>query len=393
MGQTGGIVARFDRYMLSQLMVLFGFFALVLVSVYWVNRAVKLFDQLIADGHSAMVFLEFSALTLPKVIGQILPMAAFAAAVYVTNRLSSESELTVMQSTGFSPWRLARPVVYFGAIAAVMMTILTHFLIPASLTQLREREIEISGSVSARLLREGTFLHPTRGVTFYIREISPQGELRDVFLSDRRKSERPVTYTAERAYLVRDQKGAEESVRLVMVDGMAQILGSGSQTLSTTNFADFSYDISGLIKRAGPLSPRIELMSTRDLLRDPAAAAKLGNTTKARALEEAHKRFNQAILCACAALIGFATLLVGGFSRFGVGRQIVAALFLIVVVMLVESAVTAPLRANAALWPLVYAPSVAGFSIAAALLARAAHPFGFRRRAASQDTDIAEGTT
>jgi lipopolysaccharide export system permease protein len=46
-------VARFDRYMLSQLMVSFGLFALVLVLVYWINRAVRLFDQIIASGESA----------------------------------------------------------------------------------------------------------------------------------------------------------------------------------------------------------------------------------------------------------------------------------------------------------------------------------------------------
>ena len=49
-------------------------------------------------------------LTLPGVIGVVLPIAAFAGAVYVTNRLSTESELTVMQATGYSPYRLIRPV-------------------------------------------------------------------------------------------------------------------------------------------------------------------------------------------------------------------------------------------------------------------------------------------
>ena len=66
--------------MLSQLMMLFGFFALVLVAVYWVNRAVQLFDRLIADGQSAWTFLEFTALTLPYVIRIVLPSAATAAA-------------------------------------------------------------------------------------------------------------------------------------------------------------------------------------------------------------------------------------------------------------------------------------------------------------------------
>ncbi|MCU0903725.1 MAG: LptF/LptG family permease, partial [Tabrizicola sp.] len=66
-GASSG-VSRFDRYLLSQFLALFGFFALVLVAVYWVNRAVGLFDQLIGDGQSALVFLEFSILTLPNAI-------------------------------------------------------------------------------------------------------------------------------------------------------------------------------------------------------------------------------------------------------------------------------------------------------------------------------------
>ena len=102
--------------MLSQLLALFGFFSLVLVAVYWINRAVGLFDKLIGDGQSSLVFLEFSLLTLPFVIRLVLPISAFAATVYVTNRLTSESELVVMQATGFSAFRLARPVLYFGQI-------------------------------------------------------------------------------------------------------------------------------------------------------------------------------------------------------------------------------------------------------------------------------------
>ena len=82
--------------MLSQLLLFFGFFALVLVAVFWISRAVRLFDRLIADGQSTLVFLEFTALGLPRIILLVLPLATFAAAVYVTNRLRNESELTVM---------------------------------------------------------------------------------------------------------------------------------------------------------------------------------------------------------------------------------------------------------------------------------------------------------
>ena len=367
----GSDLPRFDRYMLSQLMVLFGFFALVLVAVYWVNRAVILFDRLIADGHSALVFLEFSALSLPSVIALVLPVASFAAAVYVTNRLMGDSELTVVQATGYSPWRLARPVFVFGLIVALMMSILTHFLVPASILQLKEREVEISGSVSARLLREGAFLHPGPGVTFFIREITPEGELRDVFMSDRRQDDREVTYTAERAYVVQSDEGP----RLVMIQGLAQTLRDNTNALSTTLFENFTYDISNLITQNENANLRPRHLATWDMITRPDEMAKLTRVDRARINEELHGRFQQALLGVVAAMIGFATLLTGSFSRFGVGRQIVVAIFLLVVVKLVESAVTDPTRDIAAAWPLVYLPSVVGLMIAGLVLHIAARPF------------------
>ena len=106
-------MARFDRYMLSQLLLFFGFFALVLVAVFWINRAVRLFDRLIADGQSLWVFLEFTALGLPGLILQVLPLAAFAGTVYVMNRLAAESEIIVelfLLSSGCSVDDLLCPV-------------------------------------------------------------------------------------------------------------------------------------------------------------------------------------------------------------------------------------------------------------------------------------------
>ncbi len=209
-------MAKFDRYMLSQLLVLFGFFSLVLVAVFWINRAVVLFDRLIGDGQTALVFLEFSALGMPKLISTVLPLSTFAAAVYVTNRLNNESELTVVQAAGSGPFRLARPILVFGIISALMMSILANILVPAAQAQLSERESEITQNVTARLLTEGVFLHPASGVTFYTGSIAPDGVLQDVFMADRRNPEERVLYTSDEAYLVQNGDGTS----LIMVDGL-----------------------------------------------------------------------------------------------------------------------------------------------------------------------------
>lgn len=345
-------------------MVFFGFFALILVMVYWVNQAVRLFEFLIADGQSAAVFLEFTALTLPNVIRAVLPIAAFVASVYATNRLSSESELVVVQAMGFSGFRLARPVLIFGVIVAVLVSVLTHILVPVSNRLLAERSAEISQNITSKLLTEGAFLHPANGMTFYIREISPKGELLDIFMSDSRNPDIQVNYTAKNAFLVRDETGP----KLVMFDGMVQTLEADGARLFTTSFSDFSYDIGALIDttpRVGRTAPEL---STSDLLFPTQALIDETGVSRAIMLKLGHERFAKPLMAIVTALVGFSVLLLGSFSRFGLSRQILAAICLLVLIKSLDSAMTGYAAQNAQLWPLIYIPVITGLILVTGIL-------------------------
>ncbi|MDO6589623.1 LPS export ABC transporter permease LptF [Loktanella sp. D2R18] len=369
-------MAKFDRYLLSQLMVMFGFFSLVLVLIYWINRAVVLFDQLIADGQSAGVFLEFTALSLPSVIRLALPLAAFAASVYVTNRMTTESELVVVQATGYSAFRLARPVFYFGIIVAIFMSVLMHYLVPLSSARLEERQADISRNITARLLTEGRFIEPVKGITFYIRDITTAGELQDIFLSDTRSDDEQVTYTATRAFLVNDT----DETQLVMIEGLVQVFDTGTKRLTTTAFDDFAYNIGSLITTSESSGRRDAHLSTWELLNPTPEIIAETRRSAARLIARGHDRFSQSLLGTVAAMLGFATLLIGGFSRFGVWRQIVAAIFLIVVVKAMETAGINAARSSESLWFATYLPAVAGFAIIWFLLFWATRPHLFKRR-------------
>lgn len=368
-------VSRFDRYLTAQYLTLFGFFALVLVMVYWVNRAVGLFDRLIGDGQSALVFLEFSLLTLPNVIRLVLPVAAFAAAVHVTNRLSQDGELVVMRATGFSAWRLARPVAWFGAVVAVMMLLLTHVAVPASRAILADRQAEVEANATARLLSDGQFMHPANGLTFYIREIAPNGELRDIFLSDDRSEGARVVHVARRALLARGEAGPV----LIMFDGTSQTLNHANGRLSVTQFADFTYDLGELLASSGPPTPQLEGMTTPALLARTAEAAVLTGETPARIWAEVHNRTAQPLLAPAAALIGFAALMLGGFSRFGLWRQILFAIVLLIVVQMADNAASGAVLRQPAVWALAYVAPAFGMIIAGIMLWLAERPRRVRR--------------
>lgn len=381
-------MTRFDRYMLRQLLAVFGFFALVIVGINWINRAVEMFDQLIAEGQSARTFLSLMLLSLPFVAQLALPVAAFAAAIHVTNRLTTESELVVAQAMGVSPWRMARPVLAFGVILGVVMAGLVHVLVPQSRAALAERQASIAGDVAARMLSEGRFLNPADGVTFYIREITPEGELRGIFLSDAREGGQRTDYLATRGYLVDGAPGDTGSApALVMFDGSAQTFDEADARLSTTTFESFTYALATLFEPTGRARRSVREYPTPVLFAPGPEALAETRRSPEEFMFEAHVRMVQPVVPLVAALLGFAVLQLGGHSRFGVWRQIAAAIGLIVLVQLAENAVADLARRDMALWPLLYAPMTAAAAITLGLLWRAAAPRrlgprGLRRRRA-----------
>ncbi|MDE0589356.1 LPS export ABC transporter permease LptF [Halocynthiibacter sp. C4] len=363
-------MARFDRYVLTQLLVFFGFFSLVLVLVYWVNRAVSLFDQLIASGSSAGVFLEFTALTLPRVILLVLPFSAFVGTLYAINRLSSESELVVVQSSGYSPYRMARPVFVFGAIVALMMGVLANFLVPIAHGKLDDRRADMAQNVTAKILVDGTFLHPTKGVTLYIRNISPEGALSDVFLSDARSPGVRTSYSAKRALIVDDDEGP----KLLMFDGIAQSLRAEAQRLFTTRFDDLVFDISDLTGSPRRSTRRIQELSTLELLNPTPKLEKETRSKATRMLYQGHQRIVQPLSAISTVLLAFSCLLLGNYSRFGLWPQIILAITLLIITKVVETATVDLAQQSTGHWPAAYLTVIVGLLLAFLNLWIAANP-------------------
>ncbi|MDN5567954.1 MAG: LPS export ABC transporter permease LptF [Paracoccus sp. (in: a-proteobacteria)] len=371
---------RIDKYVLGLLLTLFGFFALVLVSVYWINRAVSLFDDLLNDGQTALVVLEFTALTLPLVISVVLPVAAFAATAYGTNRLSGESELVAMQAAGLSPWRLARPVLVFGLSVGLMVAVLVHGLVPMARARLAARSAEIAENVTAQFLRPGSFQYPADGITLFIRDVASDGRLLDLFIEDARDPQSQIIYTAQEALVVRTDTGPV----LVLLDGMAQNLRIRGENpdVSVTRFKEFSYDVGAMFAGGGSKGRDLRDYGTPRLLSPDADLLAATGTTPGAARREAHERLAQPLLSPIAAMLGFATLLIGGFSRFGVWKQVGWAIVGLILIQFLSNAAANQVGRNADLWPLLYLPALTGALLCAGLLWMAARPRGPRGGAA-----------
>ena len=370
-------VQKLDRYIFKQLSLIFVFFLFVFTLIFWINRAIGLFDRLITDGHSSSTLFQFALLSLPSITTIVFPLACFAAVIFVTNRLKIESEFTVLQSAGLSPWRLNKPYFIFGILCMLILGVFTTFVVPNTAKILHEKQLELDSSVSARLLKGGKFIHPFKGVTFYIKEIESDGTLLNVFLHDRRNKDEFLTYTATRAFLAKD----ENRTVLYMENGLIQTIGTSIKELSTTEFKSVAIDLSDAIKKGGNNTTYLSHVSTWLLIKNRQEVATSTRASAGSILLELHNRLHRPMFCFVAAILGFSSLLIGNYNRFGFGKQIALAVSIIVLIKITESYTTKLSLHNFLLWPLIYVPSLIGIISSVIFLKISASKYRLKYRA------------
>ncbi|MEO1000819.1 MAG: LPS export ABC transporter permease LptF, partial [Pseudomonadota bacterium] len=325
----------------------------------------RIIDTVVNAGQSAGVFLEFTALLLPVVVGMILPIAAFAATLFLVNRLYSESELVVMMGSGLSALRLARPVAIFGMGVMIAVSVVTLYLMPTAARELKDRISSLRTEIANALIREGEFIHPGNGLTIYIRETNRQGEMAGIFLHDRSDPAQPVTYTAERAALVSDG----ETPRVVMFAGAAQQYDDEGRRISILDFETLVYDLSPFVRDDDDrrLKPSEYYIDT--LIAPPREIWEPYGRGKGYFTAEGHEQLSAPLYGLVLPLLGLAMVLLGGFQRRGFAARVVLAIVAGVALRVLGIAMKSVATTSWELWPLMYLPPALGLVVAIWILA------------------------
>ena len=364
---------RLDSYIFRQILSPFVFFVIVFTGVIWLTQSLRVIDTVVNNGQSARVFLEFTALLLPMVLSIVLPVSLFAAVLYSVNRLFTDSEIVVMLAAGLSGTSILRAVTAFSLIVMAIMYLITLYLMPSAQREMRDRITQIRGDVAAAFVREGAFLSPVGGVTVYLRETGQPGEMFGVFVQDERDPEQIVTYTAERALLLRDDDGT----RLVMFDGIAQSSpAQQADNLSILRFEQLSYDLTRFEQAGGARTRKPSEMYLPQLLSIDADTAAPRKVDEFRA--EGHEALSSPLYVLALPLLAVAFVISAGFKRQGFAGRIVAAAVAGLGLRLLGLAAKSVVSGAAGLWFLMYVPPLIGI-IAAVLMLSGIRLTGSRR--------------
>lgn len=125
-----------DKYIFKQLMETFLLGIAIFTSIMFAsNTFLTLVKQVTVLGIPIPYALMIIILKLPMIISMTIPMGVLLSVVMTVSNLSSNQEINVLKACGISLWRIARPLILFSIISAILCFILTEFISPAASRQ------------------------------------------------------------------------------------------------------------------------------------------------------------------------------------------------------------------------------------------------------------------
>jgi lipopolysaccharide export system permease protein len=188
----------------------FGAFLMVLVSLtgaIWLTQALRDVDLMTSQGQTVLVFIGITSLIIPHLVLVIAPVALVVAVAHNLHKLTTDSEIIVMNGAGMQPWRLLQPFVAATVVASVMLACISAYVAPESLRMLRRWLTEVRTDLVSNIVQPGRFIAIESGLAFNIRERRPNGLLVGILMDDRRDPAQRVTILAERGEILKNTQG------------------------------------------------------------------------------------------------------------------------------------------------------------------------------------------
>jgi len=228
------------RYMFRATM---GAFLITLVSltvVIWFTQAMRDFDLITSQRQTLLVFVGITGMIIPLLVMIIAPIALVMAAAHVLNKLSSDSEIIVMNAAGVSPWRLLRPFIAAAIVVSLLVAFIAAYVSPRALRELRDWSAQVRADILTNIVQPGRFTTVGGNLTFHIADRRPNGLLVGIFVDDRRDPNEHVTYLAEQGEIVKNDNGSF----LVLESGSIQRFEAGQRDPRIVTFDRYAFDLS-----------------------------------------------------------------------------------------------------------------------------------------------------
>jgi len=193
-----------DRYMARLIAVPLFSTLLISAMLLVLDRMLRLFDFVAAEGGPVSVVWRMLANLLPEYLGLGIPIGLMLGILLAFRKLATSSELDVMLGVGMSYWRLLRvPFIYATVLAAANLAIV-GFVQPLARYNYEALRFELRTGALGASIKVGEFTKLGERMTLRIEESRDSGaDLRGIFVQASRPNGQWLAVTAERGQFLR----------------------------------------------------------------------------------------------------------------------------------------------------------------------------------------------
>ena len=132
-------LALLDKFILSQVLGA-TLVCLILFIIVWIapETLFKVIKKVLNDHISIYTALKLLMLEIPKVLAKAIPVGILLGSIFTFDRLSKNSELSILRGIGLSFNRIMLPVICFGIVLSVFCYIVNDKLVPIASNKLGE---------------------------------------------------------------------------------------------------------------------------------------------------------------------------------------------------------------------------------------------------------------
>ena len=276
----------------------------VFTFILLIARMLKLVELVVNRNVPVLEIVKLFAYILPTFLEVTVSMALLLAILLSFGRLSADSEIVALKTSGISLYQMVLPVTLFTSLVTLLALLLAVYARPWGNHNLKASLYEIAKTCASDGLRERIFNDDFAGLVIYVEHIERPGDrLEGIHIADERDPNQRNTVLAAICFLVGNEDA--HTVTLRLMDGSIHTFLPGVKSYHKTDFT--TYDVTlNLAVALAKFSQRekdaqeMTLSELRAVIAERSAAGRAINAE----LVELHRKFSLPFACLVFGLVG-----------------------------------------------------------------------------------------
>ncbi len=230
------------KYILNEIWPAFWASLFVAVFIVVATKMLSITDLIVDRGVPVTQVARMIAYLLPDIIAFALPAASLIAVVLAFLRLSVDSEIIALKSSGISLYQMLPPVILLSCVGLVSAIVIGVIGVPWGNSSFKNLIYQLAESKADLGIKERVFCEPFDDVVFYVNSFSRRERVMgNVFVVDRRDKAVTNTIVAEKARIFFHPQ--ERIITLHFEKGTNFLVEKNLQSGRTIKFETFDLNI------------------------------------------------------------------------------------------------------------------------------------------------------